>query len=168
MSTYEQLTKTVSDLQNKVETIQYELDHIYDDGNYKYYKPRLDAVPADGSAWIDSEWKQWSGSDAHTGWLEAINYVGELENRKKNLTTQLETAKASLKDALQAVTDYEKNSPTLKNELDIKSKAIEAGIKINQAVQANKKIIVITIAFFIVVVGISITLNKINKNKSKN
>lgn len=170
-SAYSVLIDNVKSIQSQIEEKTKELQSLQSDGNYFYYKSRLDKVPKDGNTWIDGSGQIWSGADAHKGYLEGVEYVSTQESKIDSVQKQLAQLKIDLIDAQERVTKYQKDSPTYKQEADqeniktlIQAKLTDAALKAKEAAQKNSTVIAIAVFLFLLAVGtIAVIKNKKQK-----
>lgn len=161
-ATYDTLVKNVNDLSTSLKTATDKLSALQNDANYTYYKSRLDRLIQGGygaNTWIDGGGTVWDGSDAKTGRAEGEAYVRDMDAQKATVQTNITDLKKSLSDAQKAVTDYQKNSPTVKA-------SIASDILTSQKSETRKTLIVLGIVIFVILVGGAIII--ISKRKKQN
>lgn len=145
-TTYDILTQKVADLQFEYDKVSNELTALKTDANFLQTRSQLDSLYANRNF----------SKDADQTYLKADALVRTQHENIRNRENQLADIKIKLDQAVKAVSDYERQSPTVKSEIAQKLTA-----------SSSKLLIVIAIVLAVATISTIVIIKIRNKNKTK-
>lgn len=152
---YDSLTLAVTNDNLLINSLNKQLSGYLNDPQYLTDLSNFKRV--NSSQWVDAQGVIYSGGAAAASFASAQKDVDAINGQINSLNAQLVTAKAKLVSDTKAVTDYQKNSPTLSTQLQN-----DAAVLLSKA-SNNKLLIYGGIGVVVLIIIAIIIIKKIKK-----
>lgn len=151
---YDSLTLAVTNDNLLINSLNKQLSGYLNDPQYLTDLSNFNRV--NSSQWVDAQGVIYSGGAAAASYASASKDVRAIQAQIASLNSQMDTAKAKLITDTKAVTDYQKNSPTLTTQLQNDATALLAKA-------TNNKLLIYGGIGVVVLIIIAVIIKKIKK-----